>query len=139
MQNKIKHTWFFNQSPQVVWEYLTNAELLEQWLMKSDFQPIVGHKFHFICNKITYCEVLEVKPFSLLSYSWQTNSTKGNKPINSQVVWTLIPKENGTELQLLHDGFTVLEDYIGHNKGWTTLGNKFVELLNNYKHANTIT
>jgi uncharacterized protein YndB with AHSA1/START domain len=133
MQKEIKHTWHFNQSPQEVWEYLTKPELLEQWLMKTDFQPIVGHKFHFICNKITYCEVLEVKPFTKLSYSWQANSADSNKPFNSKVVWTLVPKENGTELQLVHNGFTLLEDYIGHNNGWTTLGNRFVELLNNIK------
>jgi uncharacterized protein YndB with AHSA1/START domain len=133
MQKEIKHTWFFSQSPQEVWEYLTKPELLEQWLMKTDFQPIVGHKFRFICNNICYCEVLEVKPFTTLSYSWQANSAHSNKPFNSKVVWTLIPKENGTELQLVHNGFTVLEDYIGHNNGWTTLGNRFIELLNTIK------
>jgi uncharacterized protein YndB with AHSA1/START domain len=133
MQKEIKHTWHFNQSPQEVWEYLTKPELLEQWLMKTDFQPIVGHKFRFICNKITYCEVLEVKPFTKLSYSWQTNSANSNKPFNSKVVWTLFPKGNGTELQLEHNGFAALEDYVGHNNGWTTLGTRFVELLNTIK------
>ena len=84
-------------------------------------------------GKIIYCEVLEVKPFTKLSYSWQTNSAKDNKPFNSKVVWTLVPKENGTELQLVHNGFTALEDYIAHNNGWTALGNQFVELLNTIK------
>ncbi len=48
MQKEIKHTWHFSQSPQEVWEYLTKPELMEQWLGKTDFQPIVGHKFRFI-------------------------------------------------------------------------------------------
>jgi len=133
MQKAIKHTWHFNQSPQEVWDYLTKPELMEQWLMKSDFKPVVGHKFSFTCTKITYCEVLEVKPFSLLSYSWQANSAVGNKPFNSKVVWTLVPTESGTELQLVHNGFTVLEDYAGHDKGWTTLGKQLVELLSTIK------
>ena len=139
MQKEIKHTWHFNQSPQVVWEYLTKTELLEQWLMKTDFQPIVGHKFHFIggCNNdgksIANCEVLEVKPYTLLSYSWQANSIYDNKPFNSKVVWTLIPNENGTEMQLVHTGFTMLEDAIAHNDGWTRIGNKMVEFLNSVK------
>ena len=139
MQKEIKHTWHFNQSPQEVWEYLTKPELLEQWLMKSDFQPIVGHKFHFIgeCNHedkaAAYCEVLEVKPYTQLSYSWRTNSLKDNKPYNSKVVWTLFPKDNGTDLQLLHNGFTMLEDVIAHNDGWTRIGNKMVEFLNAIK------
>mgnify|MGYP001551602271 CR=1 FL=1 len=135
MQKEIKQMWFFRQTPQEVWEYLTKPELIEQWLMKSDFQPIVGHKFRFIggCNdegnNVANCEVLEVKPYSLLSYSWQANSAKDNKPFDSKVVWTLVLKENGTELQLVHNGFTVLEDLALHNDGWTRCGSKIVELL----------
>ncbi len=136
MQKEIKHTWHFNQSPQVVWEYLTKPELLEQWLMKSDFQPIVGHKFKFIgnCNDdgkaAALCEVMEIKPYTRVSYSWQTNSLTDNKPFNSKVVWTLIPNDKGTELRLVHDGFTMLEDVVAHNDGWTRIGNKMVEFLN---------
>jgi len=135
MQKEIKHTWHFNQSPQEVWEYLTKPELLEQWLTKTDFQPIVGNKFRFTdkSGKIIYCEVLEVKPFTKLSYLWQYPSANDNKLFDSKVVWTLTPKEHGTELQLVHNGFTALEDYIAHNNGWTTLGNRFVELLNTIK------
>jgi uncharacterized protein YndB with AHSA1/START domain len=139
MQQVIKHTWLFNQSPQVVWEYLTNPELMEQWLMKTDFKPIAGHKFQFVTptNKYIYCEVLEVNPFTKLSYLWQANAASGNKTFNTKVVWTIVPKENGTELQLVHNGFTDLEDYVGHNNGWTSLGNRFVELLNTIKNVST--
>ena len=143
MEKEIKHTWFFDQSPQAVWEYLTKPELLEQWLMKTDFQPIVGHKFHFIgeCNNddkaVAHCEVLEIKPYTHLSYSWQTNSIKDNKPYTSKVVWTLTPKDNGTEMQLVHNGFTVLEDIIAHNDGWTRIGNKIAEFLNAIKNDST--
>ena len=137
MQNEIKHTWHFDRSPEEVWEYLTKPELIEQWLTKTDFQPGVGHKLRFIdkSGKIIHCEVLEAEPFTRLSYSWQFYSAKDNKPINSKVVWTLVPKEKGTELQLVHNGFTVLEDYTAHNNGWTTLGKRFVELLNTIKNA----
>jgi uncharacterized protein YndB with AHSA1/START domain len=136
MEKEIKKTWHFNQSPQEVWDYLTKPELIEQWLMKTDFQPIIGHKFYFIgeCNNegkaAAYCEVLELEPCSHLSYSWQANSVYDNKPFNSKVVWTLIPKDNGTELQLRHNGFTLLEDVIAHNDGWTRIGNKIVKFLN---------
>lgn len=139
MQKEIIHTWHFNQSPREVWAYLTQPELIEQWLMKTNFLPIVGHKFHFIgeCDNegkgIAYCKVLEIKPFTQLTYSWQANSVYDNKPFNSKVVWTLIPKDNGTELQLVHNGFTVLEDVIAHNDGWTRIGNKMVEFLNAVK------
>jgi uncharacterized protein YndB with AHSA1/START domain len=135
VQKEIKHTWHFNQSQQEVWEYLTKSELIEQWLGKTDFQPIVGHKFRFISpyGNDSYCEVLEVKPFTKLSYSWQKNSAKDNKPFNSKVVWTLVPKENGTELQLVHNGFTALEDFVAHENGWNTCLKQFEELLNTIK------
>ena len=135
MRTEIKQTWFFNQSPQEVWEYLTKPELLELWLMKSDFQPIVGHKFRFICSNISYCEVLEVKPFTTLSYTWQVDSVIDKKPFNSKVVWTLVPKENGTELQLAHNGFTFLEDLVGHENGWNTCLKQFEGLLNTVKET----
>jgi uncharacterized protein YndB with AHSA1/START domain len=144
MQKEIKHTWHFNQQPQQVWEYLTKPELLEQWLMKTDFQPIVGHKFYFIgnCNDdgkaAAHCQVLEIKPCTHLSYSWQANSLKDNKPFNSKVVWTLTPVENGTALQLVHNGFTMLEDVIAHNDGWTRIGIKMTEFFNATKVEATL-
>ena len=129
MKKEITHTWRFNQAPEEVWNYLTKAELLEQWLMKNDFLPIVGHKFSFHCQHETNCEVLEVSPFTKLSYSWQTNSAETGKPFNSKVEWTLVPNGTGTELQLVHDGFVAIEDYLGHNDGWTKKVGELVELL----------
>jgi uncharacterized protein YndB with AHSA1/START domain len=131
MQKEIKQTWNFNQSPQEVWEYLTKPELLEQWLGKTDFQPIAGYKFRFISpyGNDSYCEVLEVNPFTNLSYSWQKNSAVDNKPFNSKVAWKLVPKENGTELQLVHNGFTALEDFVAHEIGWNTCHQQFEEAL----------
>jgi uncharacterized protein YndB with AHSA1/START domain len=135
LQRKIEHTWFFNQPPKAVRNYLIRPELLEKWLMKNDFLPEVGDKFRFIANsgKIIYCQVSEVIPVSELSYTWHANSAAGNTNFNTEVVWTIVPKKNGTELRLVHDGFTVLEDYSGHDKGWTILGDRFNELLNAIK------
>jgi uncharacterized protein YndB with AHSA1/START domain len=141
MQKEIKQSWFFKQTPQEVWEYLTKSELIEQWLMKTDFQPITGHKFHFTFTPktdskydgIVQCEVLEVKPFSKLSYSWNGSSNSGNRAFNSKVVWILVPKENGTELHLQHNGFILSEDVFNHTTGWTTCLKRFEELINTIK------
>jgi uncharacterized protein YndB with AHSA1/START domain len=132
MQKEIKHIKYFNQTAEEVWDYLTKPELLEQWLGKTDFQPIVGHKFHFISpyGNHSHCEVLEVELYAKLSFTWQKNSLKTNTPFNSKVVWTLVPKENGTELQLVHDGFTELEDFMGHETGWGTCLNQMEALIN---------
>ena len=29
--------------PEKIWRALTQGALLEEWLMKNDFQPVVGH------------------------------------------------------------------------------------------------
>jgi uncharacterized protein YndB with AHSA1/START domain len=135
MQKEIKKIWFFSQLPQDVWEYLTKPELIAQWLGKTDFQPTVGHKFSFLSpyGNDSYGEVLEVKPYTKLSYTWKKNSSKDYKPFNSKIVWTLVEKENGTELQLVHNGFTFLEDVIAHENGWNACLKKFEELLNTVK------
>ena len=100
MQKEIKHTFYFTQAPEEVWEYLTRPELMEQWLMPSDFQPIPGHHFRFTNpnNTFVICEVLEVKPFTNLSYVWKNDWSKTKTPYTSKVSWTLTPIENGTEL-----------------------------------------
>lgn len=138
MQKEIKQTWHFKQSPEEVWEYLTKPELIEQWLMKNNFQPIVGHKFQFTFTPkpgspyagAVDCEVLEVKPYSRLSYSWDGGTYDGSRKFNSKVIWTLIPKGTETELQIQHDGFEILEDILNHTSGWKTCLKRIEELLN---------
>jgi len=138
MRKKILQKWFFQQPPVEVWKYLTKPELIEQWLTKTDFQPIVGHKFSFAdkTGKIISCKVLEVKPFTTLSYSWQYHSAIGHKLLDSKVIWTLVPKEQGTELQLVHNGFTAPEDLTAHTNGWNTCIKRFENLFKQTHNAN---
>jgi len=80
MAKIIKHQFFYPHPTETVWEYLTNPELMAQWLMKNDFQPIVGHDFQLRTGPILsldfdgifYCKVLEIVPFKKLSYSWKS-------------------------------------------------------------------
>jgi len=105
--------------------------------MKSDFQPVVGHKFRFTFEPkensryegIVYCEVLEVIPFTKLSYSWNGSTNDQKRKFSSVVMWTLVPKENGTELQLQHSGLTFLEDILNHTNGWKVCLARFEELI----------
>lgn len=145
MQKEIKQSWHFSQDPQDVWDYLTKPELIEQWLMKTDFRPIVGCKFNFTFvpksdsqyGGTVNCEVLEVIPFTKLSYLWNGNIKDGSRTFNSKVVWTLLPKNNGTELQLQHNGFTDLEDILNNTSGWNSCLKRFEELINGTKNYNT--
>lgn len=138
MQQEIKQTWFFKKSPKEVWEYLTRAELIEQWLMKNNFKPEKGYKFQFTFTPkpnspyagVVNCEVKEIKPFTRLSYSWNGSTQDNSRNFNSIVVWTLVPKDNGTELQLQHNGFEVLEDILNHTNGWNSCFKKLEEQIN---------
>lgn len=131
MQREINQTWRFNRSQKEVWEYLTRPELLELWLAKTDFKPVIGHRFHMQGKDgcLIDCQVLEVQPFSRLVYSWRTNSVVDHKAFDSTVMWTLIPDAGGTELRLLHSGFAAAEDHAGHNAGWTLLAGRMAKLL----------
>jgi uncharacterized protein YndB with AHSA1/START domain len=145
MENEIKQTWHFDQSPEAVWEYLTKPELIEQWLAKTDFKPVVGQKFRFTnsCETddgkahYTYCEVLEIIPHRLLSYSWQQGPNEKEITVDSVVTWTLTGKNGGTELHLQHNGFTLLEEVLAHTDGWNACLNKITELINSSSHART--
>jgi uncharacterized protein YndB with AHSA1/START domain len=146
MTKSIKHQFFFAHPPEVVWEYLTKPELMEQWLMKNDFQPLVGLDFQFRTNAIPglnfdgifYCKVLEVVPYKKLSYSWRSGPGGGEITLDSVVTWKLEQKEKGTELYLDHSGFSKKENldfYNGLLKGWVEKFENIVGLLNADAHG----
>jgi uncharacterized protein YndB with AHSA1/START domain len=141
MANSVKHQYFFPQSPEMVWEYLTRAELMELWLMPNNFQPIQGQEFQFRVKPIpqldfdgiVYCKVLEIVPHQKLSYSWKCGPGNGKIELDSIVVWKLIPKDNGTELLLEHTGFKEMENFnmfTAVNDGWFKNIEKIAVLLN---------
>ena len=148
MQNNIKHRWFFSHSPEVVWDHLTEPELLSQWLMPSDFHLEIGRKFMFITGarprfgfdgKI-YCQVLDFEINRRLIYSWK-GGANGKTNLDSVVTWTLIPKDNGTELILEHTGFKGLRNFIPYlvmNKGWLKIVKRLSKNIDlSYDTANT--
>jgi uncharacterized protein YndB with AHSA1/START domain len=148
MAASIKHQLFFPHPPAAVWEYLTNAELMELWLMKSDFQPVLGHEFQFRINPmpafdfdgIIYCKVLEIEPFKKLSYSWQLGPGDGSINVDSVVRWELQPTDKGTELLLAHGDFIILKNmgiFDAMNKGWLENMHKILSRLNETSHGTT--
>jgi len=141
MQKEIIYQFTFPQSPEEVWEYLTNAGLLAQWLMPNDFKPIVGHRFQFgtkpkyplgFDGRI-YCEVLEIVLYRKLVYSWKGGLSKENPSLDSTVTWTLMPTDNGTVLTLEHKGFKGIKNYLAYiimSKGWAKIGKRLFKQLN---------
>ena len=148
MTRIIKHQFFFPHPAETVWEYLTKPELMEQWLMKNDFQPIVGFDFQFITDAIPnldfdgifYCKVLEIIPFKKLSYSWRSGPGGGEITLDSVVVWKLEPRDKGTELLLEHSGFAREENlnfFNGLNHGWVEKLQNIANHLNAAQHDAT--
>jgi uncharacterized protein YndB with AHSA1/START domain len=146
MEKSIKHTFFYPHAPEAVWEYLTKPELMELWLMKNDFQPIIGLDFQFRTSPIPsldfdgifYCKVLEIVPFKKLSYSWKSGPGDGKITLESIVVWKLHPTNKGTELHLEHSGFAKEENldfYNGLMHGWQEKFQKIADLLNTAQHG----
>ncbi len=98
-----------------VWRALTQGPLIEEWLMKNDFQPVVGHQFDLRADwGVVNCRVLAVEPNKALSYAWEALGLK------SVVTWTLTPTSTGTQLRMEQSGFRPEQQqaYEGAKYGW---------------------
>jgi len=110
----------FPHPPEKVWRALTESSLIEQWLMKNDFQPVAGHPFTLRAepvpnwNGVIDCQVIAAEPFRTLSYFW------GAFGLESIVTWTLTPAGAGTHVRMEHSGFGADQEaaYKGAKYGW---------------------
>ena len=106
--------------PEKIWRALTQPHLIEEWLMKNDFKPVVGHSFTLRMdpqpnwNGVIDCEVLAVEPNKALSYTW------GSLGLKSVVTLTLTPTTTGTRLRMEQSGFRPdqPQNYQGAKYGW---------------------
>jgi uncharacterized protein YndB with AHSA1/START domain len=112
--------------PEKIWRALTQGALIEEWLMKNDFRPVVGHRFSFRAtpmphwNGVVDCQVLIVEPRERLSYSWNASGEEAAGGLKTVVTWTLTPVEGGTQVRMEQSGFRPDEEanYQGANYGW---------------------
>ena len=112
--------------PEKVWRAMTQPRLIEEWLMKNDFKPIVDHKFNLSSDwGAVDCQVLEVEPNKTLSYSWAA------KGLESVVTWTLAPTSKGTNLRMEQSGFRPDQEpfYRGAKVGWPNFFAKLEQVL----------
>jgi uncharacterized protein YndB with AHSA1/START domain len=113
--------------PEKIWRALTDGALIEEWLLKNDFKPVLGHQFTFRAppmpkwDGVIDCEVLLVEPNARLSYGWASLGLK------TVVAWTLTPTTGGTHVRMEQSGFRSDEDanYKGASYGWQ----RFIEGL----------
>lgn len=101
--------------PEKIWRALTQPHLIEEWLMKNDFKPVVGHSFNLRADwGAVDCQVLSLEPNKTLSYTW------GAYGLESVVTWTLTPTGTGTHLRMEQSGFRPDQQqaYNGAKFGW---------------------
>ena len=102
-------------SPESVWRALTEGPLIEEWLMKNDFEPVVNHRFTLSADwGAVEGQVLAVEPNRTLSYTWAAFG------LESVVTWTLTPTGAGTNVRMEQSGFRQDQEqaYQGAMGGW---------------------
>ena len=117
--------------PDKIWRALKQPHLIEEWLMKNDFMPIVGHRFNLRStprpdvNIVLDCQVLVVEPNRTLSYTW------AGLGLESVVTWTLTPTRAGTHLRMEQSGFRSdqRQAYGGARSGWPRILEKLAQVL----------
>ncbi len=108
--------------PEKVWRALTQPQLIEEWLMKNDFKPAVGHRFSLRGDwgGVLDCEVLAVEPNKELTYTWNFAHDDAAYNLRSVVTFTLTPTNTGTRLRMEQSGFRPdqKQAFQGANFGW---------------------
>ena len=123
----------FAHPPEKLWRALTQPHLIQEWLMKNDFAPMVGHRFHLTGDwgSSLDCEVLEVKPNATLSYSWNHAHADPAFALQSVVTFTLVPTDTGTRLRMEQVGFRPdqKQAFGGARAGWGRFFGKLDDVL----------
>jgi uncharacterized protein YndB with AHSA1/START domain len=112
--------------PEKIWRALTQGALIAEWLMKNDFQPVVGHKFNFRGTPLPHWngtidgEVLVVEPHRRLSYAWNASGGEAAGGLRTIVTWTLTRRDHGTHVRMEQSGFRPQDEaaHRGMRDGW---------------------
>jgi uncharacterized protein YndB with AHSA1/START domain len=119
--------------PEKLWRALTQPHLIEEWLMKNDFKPSVGHRFNLRGDwgGVLDCEVLAVEPNRKLSYTWNFAHDDAAFDLTSVVTFTLTPTNTGTHLRMEQTGFRTdqKQAYGGARVGWQQFFAKLEQVL----------
>jgi uncharacterized protein YndB with AHSA1/START domain len=108
--------------PDKVWRALTQPHLIAEWLMKNDFEPLVGRQFTLSGDwGSVACQVLTVEPHRTLSYTWDHAHEEAAYDVRSIVTFTLSPTPTGTHLRMEQSGFRPEQKHAfgGAQYGWT--------------------
>ena len=123
----------FPHPPEKLWRALTQPHLIQDWLMKNDFAPVVGHRFNLSGDwgGVLDCEVLEIEPIETLSYTWNFAHDDPAFNLESVVTFTLTPTGTGTRLRVQQSGFRPEQKqaFGGARAGWQQFLGKLEQVL----------
>ncbi len=112
--------------PDKIWRALTQPHLIEEWLMKNDFKPVLDHRFTLRGDwGAVDCQVVTIEPNKTLSYKWDAMG------LESVVTWTLTATSTGTHLRMEQSGFRPdqKQAYQGARYGWQQFFAKLEQVL----------
>jgi uncharacterized protein YndB with AHSA1/START domain len=119
--------------PEKIWRALTQPHLIEEWLMKNDFKPVVGHRFNLRGDwgGALDCEILAVEPNRTLSYTWNFAHDDAAYNLKSMVTFTLTPTSTETHLRMEQVGFRPDQKQAlgGAKAGWQQFFAKLEQVL----------
>ncbi|MHA6261557.1 SRPBCC family protein [Sporosarcina sp. CAU 1771] len=125
----------FTSSVKQVWKALTDSDMLEKWIWKNDFKPVIGEEFQFRSEPnewwdgIVNGEVLAVEEPHLLSYTWASAGE------TTTITWTLkTSSDGGTHMHFEQTGFSEATKATkgaieGAKYSWTNFGGQLKKLL----------
>ncbi len=127
---------------EVLWQALTDPDLIARWFMPTDFEAEPGHHFTLKSGPIGDWdgvfegEVLDAQPTWRLQYSMRGGSqtVEGfGHYIDTVLTWTLSPLPNGTHVRLEHSGFTedskAVYTILNGENGWAALINRYSKVV----------
>ena len=104
---RVERTYPFER--ELVWQSLTDPELIAAWLMPNDFRAEVGHAFTMRTDPapgfdgIVHCRVLALEPPHFMRWSWRGGA------IDTEVAFELheaiVLSQPATRLVVVHSGF----------------------------------
>lgn len=112
--------------PDKVWRAITDPALIGTWLMKNDFEPVVGRPFTLSADwGNVACRVTEIEPQKSLAYTWEAMG------LESVVTWTLTPEGAGTKIRIEQKGFRPEQKqaFAGAQYGWQKFLDNLEELI----------
>lgn len=119
-------------APEKVWRALTQPHLIEEWMMKNDFMPVVGHRFSLHGGwGVVECEVLTADPNRSLAYTWNFRHDDPARDLRSVVTFTLTATTLGTRLRMEQSGFKAPQRraFGGASAGWQQFFGRLEQLL----------